>query len=169
MLNTKNISKILDILDQEYNRHVTSPELEYQIMYSKLGILELSGWVEEQFDRIVLHFIPEKIQSHEICTILKDRIDRTYGFSYDKHFRKLLIIAVGTVRLLKIEEELNKDGSLSQLRSELETLHKQRNSAAHTFIKDTILSFDAPSVTRDRFRKIEPILKNLCNMASPQK
>ena len=52
MLVTGRIEKTLIFLDKEYSRHISSRDRERPAMNSKLGVLELSGWVEESFDEI---------------------------------------------------------------------------------------------------------------------
>ena len=165
MLSTRHISTTLSFCDREYNKYLTSRESERLIMYSKLGVLELSGWIEEAFDEIARNFVRKQLKPNETCDILEENIDTTYGFTYKTNYRKLLVVAVGAARLLEIEKRLDQNGSLLRLRSELGILNKQRNSAAHTFIKGTTSSFDAPSVTINRFLRIEPILQRLWNMA----
>ena len=165
MLYTSQIRKTLAFIDREYNKHVTSYERERPIMYSKLGILELSGWIEEGFDEIARNCVRRRLKTTQARDILENKIDRTYGFTYKKHSRELLSIAFGTIKLLEIEKSLERDGSLSLLTSELEVLNRQRQKAAHTFTKGTTLSFDAPSVTIARFKKINPVLQKLWDIA----
>ena len=173
MLNTSHIRNTLYILGEEYDKYVASSEPERPIIYSKLGVLELSGWIEEGFDAIARNFVRKQLISDSECDtlengydILEKKIDDTHGFTYNSNSRQLLVVAIGTVRLLEIEKELNQDGSLLLLKSELTSLNRQRRLAAHTFIiREMMGSFDAPSVTIDRFLKIEPILQRLWDMA----
>ena len=97
--------------------------------------------------------------------MLELKIARTHGFTYKEHSRELLSVALGSIKLLRIEKELNQDGSLSELKSELGTLNVQRKAAAHTYVKGTTQRFDAPSVTLARFYRIKPILQELWTLA----
>lgn len=161
MLHFSRIEKTLRFLDSEYNRHIVSRERERPAMYSKLGVLELSGWIEESFDEIARNGVRDKLRLLRSRDVLEKKILRTHGFSYKEHSRELLAVALGSVRLLSIEKELKRNGSLLQLTSELGALNKQRKMAAHTYVKGTTLTFDAPSVTLARYYKIKPVLQKL--------
>ena len=165
MLHTSHILKTLKFLDREFNKHITSFERERPIMFSKLGVLELSGWVEEGFDEIARSCVRSKLKTGKLPAVLERKIDKTYGFTYKENSRELLAVAFGTIKLLEVERDLNRDGSLLILRSELGALNKQRNAAAHTFTRGMTLQFDAPSVTIDRFHKVRPVLQRLWDTA----
>ena len=167
MLYTSRIRKTLVFLDREYNKHVTSYERERPMMYSKLGVMELSGWIEEGFDEIARNFVRKRLRTVQARDILEKKISNTHGLTYKAHSRELLAVALGTIRLLEIEKELERNGSLLLLRSELGTLNKQRQSAAHTYTRGTTLTFDSPSVTINRFYKVMPILQMLWDMGRP--
>ena len=164
MLNTNRIQKTLSFLEREYNKHISSYERERPMMYSKLGVLELCGWIEEGFDEIARNFVRRKLRTSRAPDILEKKIRHTHGFTYKAHSRELLAVALGTVRLLEIEKILDRDGSLSLLKSELGNLNNQRKSAAHTFIQGATSTFDSPSVTINRFHKVKPIFQKLWDM-----
>lgn len=165
MLYTKRIYKTLKFIDQEYNKYSIDPDHNQPIMYSKLGILELCGWIEEAFDEIAINCVRSKLRTNSVRSQLIDTIENTYGFSYEKLFIHLLGFALGTVNLRKVETKFAKNGNLSLLKSELGQLKKQRNEAAHTYSKNTPTgttpTFYAPSTTIARFEKLEPIIKDL--------
>ena len=164
MLYTRRIRHTLVFLDREYNRHLLSYDEERPVVFSKLSVLELSGWIEEGFDEIARNCVRRKRRTYKSRDVLENKIKATHGFAYSKHARELLAVALGTVRLLEVEKALEKDGSLTQLKAELGMLNKQRQSAAHTFTKGTTRMFDSPSVTLARFSRIEPILQRLWRM-----
>ncbi len=161
MLHTRRIKRTLAFLDREYNRHVASYDQERPVIFSKLSVLELSGWIEEGFDEIARNCVRRKKRTYKSRDVLENKIKATHGFTYSDHARELLAVALGTVRLLEVEKELEKDGSLTRLKAELGILNKKRKSAAHTFTKGTTRLFDSPSVTLAQFSRIQPILQRL--------
>ena len=168
MLHTRRIKNTLIFLDREYNRHIASYDQERPVIISKLSVLELSGWIEEGFDEIARNCVRRKRGTYKSRDVLEDKIKMTYGFTYSRHSRELLAVALGTVRLLEVEKRLDKDGSLTLLKSELLTLNDQRRSAAHTFTKGTTRLFDSPSVTLSRFLRVEPILRRLWKLGGAE-
>lgn len=164
MLNTKRIERTLRFLDREYNRQISSGDRERPTIYSKLGVLELSGWVEESFDEIARNGVRQRLRTTRSRDVLERKITGTHGFTYKRHSRELLAVALGSIALLKIEKTLARDGSLEKLKSELGNLNSQRKTAAHTFVKGTTKSFDAPSVTLARYYRIKPVLLRLWKM-----
>lgn len=168
MLHTRRIKRTLVFLDREYNRHISSYEQERPVIFSKLSVLELSGWVEEGFDEIARNCVRRKRRTYRSRDVLEDKIKATYGFTYLPQARELLAVAIGTVRLLEFEKALERDGSLTLLKSELGTLNRQRRSAAHTFTKGTTSTFDSPSVTLARFFRVEPVLQKLWQMGGSE-
>ena len=165
MLYSGRIRRTLNFLDREYNRHIASHDPERPVIYSELGILELSGWIEEGFDEIARNCVRRRKKTHRSRDILEAKIKNTQGFTYNNHVRELLAVALGTIELLEVEKKLDRDGSLSLLKSELGSLNQQRRAAAHTFTKGTTPRFDAPSITLARFLRLESVLRELWAVA----
>lgn len=145
----------LERLDKLYNN--TTNQLD-AIFYAKLAVLELCGWVEESMDNIVKVAAKKKLKTEEFKKLHDSMVNKNYGFKYDSHFKPMLINTIGIFQTEKIESYLEKTGKISILKSELSILNKLRNDAAHTFIKGTTKTFDAPSVILSRFNKVYPIL-----------
>lgn len=77
-------------------------------------------------------------------------VKRTYGFNYDRHFRKMLIALVGIVKVEKIERKV--DGPKSdQMKATLDSLVTVRNAEAHTHVRGTTRTINAPSVSLRQF------------------
>jgi hypothetical protein len=131
------------------------------IYYSKLALLELCGWIEESMDDIILQYSNSKLKEDKNKKYLEDRIIRpNYGFSYDKDFREMLVKTIGIIQLEKLETKLEKHGTVTKLRSALNSLKSNRNTAAHTFSKEGVTTtYDAPSKTRENFLAIYELLK----------
>ena len=132
---------------------------------SKLGILELCGWIEEAFDEIAINCVRSKLRTESDRSTLTFKIEHTYGFSYEKLFTNLLGFALGTVNLRKVERKFAKNGNLRLLKAELGQLKNQRNKAAHTYTKNfptgTTPTFYSPSITIAHFKTLKPILEDL--------
>ena len=105
-----------------------------QLLYSKLAILEFCGWIEDEMDDIVNKYTARKLKLPENVKYFKEEIvGRIYGFEYNSHFRKLMVGAVGIVRLEKIEKNI--DASvLAPFKATLNTLRVRRDALAHHHI-----------------------------------
>ncbi|NBX65387.1 MAG: endoribonuclease [Proteobacteria bacterium] len=80
-------------------------------------------------------------------------IQKTHGFSYNDHFRKMLISIIGLTNFEKMEK--NSDPKkLSDFCASLSYLVPNRNSEAHTYLKGTTKKIDAPSQTIGHFIKL---------------
>lgn len=145
---------ILQNLQQINTRFRNARTAKDPFYFSKIAILELCGWIELSQDDI-LHRIAAKRLSDPQNTkyLMKKIVKVNYGFGYEDHFRRMLIQAVGLIAVEKIEARVDAQKK-ADLVSELNTLVKMRNNLAHTYIKGTAVTVDAPSVTIARFVKI---------------
>lgn len=130
-----------------------------QLYYSKLGILELCGWVEEAMDSIILESKGRTVLDPALDEYIKNSVKRTYGFEYSNHFTKLLICIMGAKNLQNLENIADQE-KLIKLKAELGNLKEPRNSNAHTFLKEN-MNIDAPSVTKSKFKTISEGLKEI--------
>ncbi|TXD81112.1 endoribonuclease [Subsaximicrobium wynnwilliamsii] len=152
------IQSTLDDMESLYNCHYS---LKKDIYYSKLALIELCGWIEESFDSIIKLSIRNKLKSSSYKKYMKDTIKGTYGFQYNAHFRKMLIVAIGICEAEKLERKIDKSGKIQLLTSTLATLKEIRNENAHSFIKGTTTTIQTPSITKAQFLRIYPIIKEL--------
>lgn len=58
-------------LDAEYNNNMQDPDLP--VFYSKLAVLEFSGWLEDSIDDILFRYI----DSHILDTKVRDEIRKS--------------------------------------------------------------------------------------------
>ena len=124
------------------------------LFYSKLAIIEFCGWIEISMDDIVKRCANRNLRNSANKTYIeKDIIKRTYGFEYDKHFRKMLIQVIGLKHVERIENRSD-SVKLQRLQSALSALKGSRDSLAHTYVKGTAITLDAPSVTKARFTNV---------------
>ena len=160
MLHSKRIHNSLKIIDQEYEKSMIKSDRLVPVMYSKLAIVELCGWIEEGFDEIARNSVRRKLRTKASRRLLEKKIKRTHGFEYDSNAQQLIGFALGTVRLIELEKKLERKGRLTELKAQLSELHSQRNLATHNYIRGTTLTLQAPSTTLNRFEKIYPILED---------
>ena len=165
MIKSGRIRKSLRFLDQEYNRYFRDADKERPVLFAKMAVLEYCGWLEESFDEIAKNGVQKKLRTAMRRHILEKKIEETYGFSYKGKVQPLLAFKLGTVRLLEVEKQLSRDGSLDRLKSHLGTMKKMRDEAAHTYISGRTSHFQAPSVILADFEQIKNILKKLWELA----
>jgi len=158
MIHSSRLIRTLKFLDSEYKKNLTSYDPHRPLLFAKLAVIEYCGWLELSFDEIARCGVRKKLKTESSRDILEKKIKSTHGFSYKHHVRPLLAQSIGTIRLLQLEKEISKDGSLDMLSSNLGSLKEQRSEAAHTFVSGRTLKYNAPSVTINNFKKTEPII-----------
>lgn len=156
MISKSTIAKNLKSLDAKYRK--TGSNME-SLFFSKLAILELCGWIEESMDDVILRCARRTLRSTSNKEFAEKNIVKpTYGFEYQKHFRKMLIQLIGLISTERIEKQIDVTKK-NRLQSELGNLKVIRNRVAHTHIRGITLSIDSPSVTLSRFNSIYDGLK----------
>ncbi len=148
MLEGTEIKKTLSWLDRQYiaasaKRRISNIELQ---LYSKLALLELSGWLEQSFDRIVMEYLERTCGDPTYIKKCKDMlIKKVNGFNYETDVQKLLLFIIGPQKFRILENKLKTKGLFDQFHSTLNTLCELRNKAAHTHTRGTTEQFSAPS------------------------
>ena len=132
-------------------------------LLSKLAVLELSGWIEGEFDRLAYHV--GRICLNDSNWVMVNVIARSHGFHYMDHWRVMLTRLVGEAFARRIEGwlEENFPGDLEQLKSMLGTLWKIRCSFAHADIVSNVATqqrFDAPSWVINQHRIIKRLMEH---------
>lgn len=153
MITKTNILKNLNQLDVAFRK---AKSQKHSLYFSKLAILELCGWIELSMDDIIECHCNRKIKLKDNRKFVKqDVVRRTYGFDYEKNFRKMLINLIGIVGCEKIESKLP-PSIHARLVADLDALKRARDSLAHTYLKGAVatIHIDAPSVTKARFTTI---------------
>lgn len=166
MIVKKNISKTLKDLDRRYNDALFSSSAEDSIYFSKLAILEYCGWIEDTLDKIVRRSVKNKLKTPPYTDMLRSTIKDNSGFQYKQNFRPMLTKVIGLVEMEYIEKELEKTGNLAILISELEAVKKDRDCAAHTWIKNATRTYPAPSTTKSRLENIYPITREIYSIVT---
>ncbi len=141
----------LKALDRRYNQTKSSKEA---LFCSKLAILELCGWIEESMDDIIIRCAMRHLKDNENRKYCKQQIiKKTYGFDYHNNFRFMLIRLVGLVVVEKLESQVDA-AKYGTMKATLDALRTVRNSEAHTHLKGTTRTLNAPSFTIGQFRPV---------------
>jgi len=156
MVGKTSILENLKRLETLYNESVTSEKK--CLFYSKLAILELCGWIEESMDDIVRKCANRKLKENANQEHIDNTIKLTYGFVYDKHFRKMLIELIGLINVERLEMRIDK-AKFQNMKSTLGLLRSFRDIEAHTHLKGTTRILDAPSATINKFSMVYEGLK----------
>lgn len=135
-------------------RFVKAQSARDSLYASKLAILELGGWVEVSMDDVIKRCAKRHLKVEKNVKYCDGEIIRkTYGFEYDKHFRAMMIRLVGLVSVERIEALADPVKHIAFVNS-LTAMKSARDPEAHTYIKGTARSIDAPSVTLAHFSNI---------------
>lgn len=130
----------------------SAQDLRTMLLCSKASILEVCGWVEEVMDLLVREAAQRcSLSAARLKWIDTEYVRPTYGFSYQKHFEKMIVSVVG-YRVLETAEG-NVGAELPVMNGSLTFLTPLRNYYAHThfnltnpFPKD-MSSIPAPTAT----------------------
>jgi hypothetical protein len=170
MIEKAKIQSNIDLIKNLYQNSKTSDE---GVLYSKLAILEICGWIEESMDDIVSSCATNNLKVSDNLKSFKETMRRNYSFDYNQNLRGMLIEIIGLINVERLEQGLINKGLINQTRfekmkSSLAWLKKRRDDLAHTFVKDTTTSIDAPSTTCEHFKNVnlglEDIEDGICNM-----
>lgn len=161
MIFKKHIENDLLRLDNLYLGSVTGTDPRLPIFYSKLGVLELTGWVEESFDSIARRAVKGRLKVPKFQSLAENVIKKTYGFDYDNHFLLMMSKIVGVGKCEELDSLLNSTGMCTLLKSELNAVMQQRGNAAHVNLASTSIRFDSPSISLGRMRKLYPVLRTM--------
>jgi hypothetical protein len=152
------IEKNLKTINKLYIRSNNTQE---GLLYSKLAILELCGWIEVSMDDIALRTAKRLVNDTNNQKLFeKEIVKRIYGFDYEQHFRRMLMAVIGLKGVEEMEGALNQSLFLPMCGA-LSALKQYRDKQAHEYIKGTTLRLDAPSLTLTRFYTVYKGLINI--------
>ena len=154
LINDEYVCKNLSILDKEYRALEDDYVDERKILFGKLALLELCGWLEDTMDEIILGLC-EQVNLENRKPIEK-AIKNTYGFSYE-HFEKMLVTLIGYKKLEWLEKEWDKQPLCNKLGS----LKNRRDDFAHTHTKETNVKVDAPNILLKEQKELKKIFNEL--------
>lgn len=152
------ITRSLSRIDRLYRGPCSAEEA---LFYSKLATLELCGWIEVSMDDIVARMAKRLLRyPADRVAYERDVVRRVHGFDYDRHFKRLLLGLVGYHGVAWMERRVDA-AVFNPMCGALSSLKPVRDQLAHTYVKGTTLSFDAPSVARARFAIVYAGLKDV--------
>ena len=130
-------------------------------LISKLATLELCGWIEGEFDRLVM--LAESGRINDPDWVKGEVLSRTSGFKYNEHLRPMLAKLVGEVFVRRIEARMEADflGEFERLKALLGTLWQLRCSFAHADVAANVAAqerFDAPSWSINQHRVLKKLI-----------
>lgn len=138
----------------------SSTDVDQPLYYSKIALLELSGWAEISMDTIIRNYCDSKLAKKENKATIYKKVEHNSSFLY-KNFRELLISSIGIISTEIIESKTT-SSKFCKMTTALSNLYKRRNDFAHTYIGFPITStYDAPntlvSYKDDIFNGLEEI------------
>lgn len=136
MVNYTDIEAKLQRLDIEYNNSILDPDLP--IFYSKLAVIEFSGWIEDSVDSIVYDYIDNHIVDPIVKQNIKKNIKGNFGFNYYSNLFKVFTSVLGVDTWENIEDKL-KPQKLVDLVNITSTFTGIRNKAAHSSINSSLI------------------------------
>lgn len=132
------------------------------VLYAKLFIIEVGGWVEISMDDLVERAGNKLKLTKNIAKLDSDIVGKNYGFDYERNFRAMMMRVIGLVMLEKLEIRLD-IAKQTKMKAALDLLKKSRNTVAHTYVKKPVggITITAPSVAMSYFNDIYSGLKDI--------
>jgi len=146
----------IDIWYKEAHADLNRPEL-----LSKLAVLEMCGWIEEEFDLVIRDVDALSLRDSE--WVNDNIISKNSGFTYDTHLRQMLVKLIGEFLVKRIEAalEVSHPGDLAQLRNLLLQLWRMRCALAHTALAAAPhrqYTLNAPSITMMQYNSLNVLV-----------
>ncbi len=158
MVKKTQIQENLNQIEKLYRKYMGGMRGLY---FCKLAIMEACGWIEESMDDIIRGCANKHLREAKNLGLVEESIiKQTHSFKYDPNFRSMLIQVIGIINVEKLEEAVDKY-KFTQMASSLGMLKQRRDDQAHTHIKGTIKTIDAPSWTKNRFENVYKGLKDI--------
>lgn len=155
------IDTILSTLETQFSSVVTLPDATLSILYSKLAVLELSGWIEESIDMILINYLDNKLVSTDCINKTKKIIESNYGFKYESNLYHIFLCTLGSNNWENIIDTIG-IARMSILSTKCGEYSSQRNDAAHKYQLGT-RSFYAPSRVISDYHQIKSVITDIEN------
>jgi 2-iminobutanoate/2-iminopropanoate deaminase len=146
------VSAVITEIENWYREPASDPTRS--TLLSKLAIIELCGWLEEWMDEVIRAVDKATLKDAEWTA---RRIDSTFGFHYEKHFRVMLCAILGEHKIREVEKKFESSnvGDLEFIRSTLGGLWVTRCKLTHSDLathRAAQVTVNAPSWTKNQFR-----------------
>lgn len=133
---------------------------ERPLFLAKLAMLEFCGWLELRMDEIVREAATRC--GADSSWVEEKLIGKTFGFSYNDHFRPMLCSVLGAGCVGRVERRIEQQngGDIDQLKSTLGVLWSLRGNLAHTHFAGMTkqVTLNAPSWCINQQRIVGKIL-----------
>lgn len=158
MIDFTTINNTLTQLDGAYSSTTDANMLQ---LYSKLAILELSGWIEVSFDTLCQDYVNRKIVFTANQVKIMQIVKKHYGYSYESNIYPMMCSVLGINNWENILYSFP-TADLINLKSILGTYKTLRDPAAHTnTVVGVTPTFRAPSTVIVDFNQIKPSFQYL--------
>lgn len=160
MLRRHAVDRAINIADKHYNAARSTYEAE---LFAKLALIEICGWIEENMDSIILKCSTKSISDLSLLALVKEETSRTYSFTYENHFRPLLVLCIGLLRSEKLEKRIH-NARFQKMKASLGQLKAMRDNCAHTHIpRNVTRTLHAPSRLKSEFENVYLGLKDIAD------
>lgn len=160
MVNKTQIQSNLNQIEKLYQKYMFGKSGRRREYFSKLAIIEACGWIEESMDDIIRRCANKHLKEPKNIKFVDGLIGDTHSFKYHDNFRNILIQTIGIINVEKLERVFDMKKFI-KMTSSLGELKQRRDDQAHTYIKGTTLTIDAPSLTKNRFQNVYEGLKDI--------
>ena len=163
MIDYESIENTLVLLENEYNNAQNNDTIDPQlpILFSKLAILELCGWIEVSVDKVLYEYVNSNLSKEENKKFIKEKIDGIYGFKFKTNLQPLFCSVLGIKNYETIIDTLSEQ-ELSDMQTTLGNLAKLRDFAAHNNTQVGVTpNYNAPSQTITNYRKLKPAFEKI--------
>ena len=156
MINFTDILSTLNRLEQEYT---SCSDNQMPVLYSKLAVLELCGWIEQSVDTILYEYVDNNILDPDCKKKIKSIIKKNNGFNYDRNLFPLFCSVLGINNFENIIDTIPQV-HFQNFKTITENYTDERNKAAHTDTPlGTARKYNAPSQVINDFNLIKPAIQ----------
>jgi hypothetical protein len=158
VIDSSTIDATLEHLANRYSDSVREPADQH--LYAKLAVIEACGWIESCMAELILELSDRNLKQPKNRRTVADEVKRTYSFSYNEHFRPMLISVVGIIMVEKLEAALD-ESRFQDLKSELGSLKTARDQAAHSFMGPNPSRLDEPKRVQIQLSRVRAGLADI--------
>ena len=160
MIDYISIKNTLVHLDSEFT---SSTDTQMSVLLSKLGVLELCGWIETSVDIMLYEYVSSHIIDNDCKKGIEKIIKKNNGFHYDNNLFPLFCSVLGINNWENVLDVVSPTDFFN-LKSITHNYTEERNKAAHTDTPvGTTRSYKAPSDVVHDFSLIKPAIQTLEN------
>lgn len=158
MINFSSILNTLNLLDREYGAAIG---VDLPQLYSKLAVLEFTGWIEVSFDTLCADYINGHVVDSGNQTKIRQIVSNNYGFKFDTNIFPMMCSVLGINNWENILDAFP-TADLFNMKAVLGNYKAERDRAAHNnTISGVTPSFRTPSTVIVDYNKLKPAFQYL--------